>query len=109
MEVKLNLLHERRKLVETGGGEKRIADQHNKGKKTARERLHLLLDGGSFTELDVFVQTGLDNALDMGKSNPGEAVVTGHGTVAGRPVCVYAQDFTVSGGSLGEMHAKKNM
>src|SRR5690554_4785726 len=106
MEDKLNLLHERRKLVEMGGGEKRIADQHGKGKKTARERLQALLDPGSFCELDVFVQSGLENANDLGKSNPGEGDVTGSGTIAGRPVYVYAQDFTVAGGSLGEMHAQ---
>ncbi|MDW7682779.1 MAG: carboxyl transferase domain-containing protein [Bacillota bacterium] len=107
MEDKLNLLHERRKLVEMGGGEKRIASQHEKGKQTARERLHALLDPGSFTELDVFVQTGLDNAEEIGINNPGEGVVTGYGTVDGRPVYVYAQDFTVAGGSLGELHAAK--
>jgi propionyl-CoA carboxylase beta chain len=107
MENKKKLLQERRKLVESGGGEKRIADQHEKGKQTARERLNALLDQGSFTELDVFVQTGLENAEEVGKNNPGEGVVTGYGTIAGRPVYVYAQDFTVAGGSLGEMHAAK--
>ena len=107
MEDKLNLLKDRRKLVEMGGGEKRIASQHEKGKQTARERLNAFLDQGSFTELDVFVQSGLENAEDVGKSNPGEGVVTGYGTVEGRPVYVYAQDFTVAGGSLGEMHAAK--
>jgi propionyl-CoA carboxylase beta chain len=107
MEDKLNLVKERRKLVEMGGGEKRIASQHEKGKQTARERLNAFLDQGSFTELDVFVQTGLENAEDVGKNNPGEGVVTGYGTVEGRPVYVYAQDFTVAGGSLGEMHAAK--
>lgn len=107
MEDKLKLLQERRTLVEMGGGTKRIADQHSKGKQTARERLHAFLDPGSFTELDVFVQTDLENSEDVGKVNPGEGVVTGYGTVAGRPVYVYAQDFTVAGGSLGEMHAAK--
>ena len=107
MEEKLNLLHERRKLVEMGGGAKRIADQHGKGKQTARERIQVLLDAESFTELDVFVHSGLENAEEVGKSNPGEGVVTGYGTIASRPVYVYAQDFTVSGGSLGEMHAAK--
>lgn len=107
MEDKLKLLHERRALVEMGGGEKRIADQHSKGKLTARERLQALLDPGSFTELDFFVQTDLDNADDVGKINPGEGVVTGYGTISGRPVYIYAQDFTVAGGSLGEMHALK--
>jgi propionyl-CoA carboxylase beta chain len=107
MEDKVNLLHERRKLVEAGGGEKRVADQHNKGKQTARERIQAFLDPGSFMELDVFVQSGMENADDVGKKNPGEGVVTGYGTVAGRPLYVYAQDFTVAGGSLGEMHAAK--
>ncbi len=107
MEDKLKLLHERRALVEKGGGEKRISDQHNKGKQTARERIQSLMDPGSFTELDVFVQTGLDDADEVGFNNPGEGVVTGFGTIAGRPVYIYAQDFTVAGGSLGEMHAAK--
>jgi len=107
MEEKINLLYERRKLIEAGGGEKRIAEQHSKGKQTARERLQEVIDPGSFIELDVFVQTGLENAEDVGRNNPGEGVVTGYGTVDGRPVYIYAQDFTVAGGSLGEMHAAK--
>ena len=107
MEEKLNLLQERRKLVELGGGEKRIDAQHQKGKQTARERLDAFLDAESFVETDVFVQTGMDNADDVGKNNPGEGVVAGYGTVNGRPIYVYAQDFTVAGGSLGEMHAAK--
>lgn len=107
MDDKLKQLQERRKLIELGGGEKRISDQHKKGKNTARERLQLLLDPGSFTELDVFVQTDLEDADEVGKGNPGEGVVTGFGTIAGRPVYIFAQDFTVAGGSLGEMHAAK--
>ncbi|MBS4023814.1 MAG: methylmalonyl-CoA carboxyltransferase [Dethiobacter sp.] len=107
MEDKLKLLLERRQLVELGGGEKRIADQHGKGKQTARERLQMLLDPGSFSEMDVFVQTELEDADEVGKTNPGEGVVTGYGTVDGRSVYVFAQDFTVAGGSLGEAHAAK--
>jgi propionyl-CoA carboxylase beta chain len=103
----MRVLEERRRLIELGGGEKRIADQHDKGKMTARERLQAFLDPGSFSELDVFVQTDLEDADEMGKTNPGEGVVTGCGTVNGRPVYVFAQDFTVAGGSLGEMHAAK--
>lgn len=107
MEDKLRLLHERRRIIEMGGGEKRIADQHSKGKLTARERLQALLDPGTFIELDVFVQTDLEDADLVGDDNPGEGVVTGYGMINGRIVYVYAQDFTVSGGSLGEMHAAK--
>jgi propionyl-CoA carboxylase beta chain len=107
VEDKLKLLLERRQLVELGGGEKRIADQHGKGKQTARERLQMLLDPGSFSEMDVFVQTELEDADEVGKTNPGEGVVTGYGTVDGRSVYVFAQDFTVAGGSLGEAHAAK--
>ncbi len=107
MKEKINLLYERRRLVEAGGGEKRIAEQHSKGKQTARERLREFIDPDSFIEFDVFVQSGLENAEDVGKNNPGEGVVTGYGTVDGRPVYLYAQDFTVAGGSLGEMHAAK--
>ncbi len=107
MTDKMKTLAEKRRLIELGGGEKRIADQHAKGKMTARERLNALLDPGSFNELDVFVQTDLEDADEIGKSNPGEGVVTGYGTIGGRPVYVFAQDFTVAGGSLGEMHAAK--
>ncbi|HHX73418.1 MAG TPA: acyl-CoA carboxylase subunit beta [Firmicutes bacterium] len=107
MEDKIRLLQERRRQIELGGGEKRIANQHGKGKKTARERLALLLDPGSFTELDVFVQTDVNDAEEIGSAYPGEGVVTGYGTIEGRPVYIYAQDFTVAGGSLGEAHAAK--
>ncbi|MCL5981054.1 MAG: methylmalonyl-CoA carboxyltransferase, partial [Firmicutes bacterium] len=107
MNDKLQLLEERRGIIESGGGDKRVADQHAKGKYTARERLQILLDPGSFYELDVFVQGGLADAEQIGGSYPGEGVVTGYGTIAGRPVYVFAQDFTVAGGSLGEMHAAK--
>jgi propionyl-CoA carboxylase beta chain len=107
MEEKLNFLQQRRDIILQGGGEKRIEDQHKKGKQTARERLEQLLDPGSFTEVGTFVQGGLEDASTLDIPLPGEGVVTGYGTVDGRLVYVFAQDFTVSGGSLGEMHAAK--
>lgn len=89
------------------GGEAKIQKQHDSGKKTARERINDLLDKNSFVEVDAFV-THRCSEFDMPKTKaPGEGVVTGYGTVDGRLVYVYAQDFTVIGGSLGEMHAKK--
>jgi methylmalonyl-CoA decarboxylase alpha subunit len=100
-------LEQRLSKVKAGGGEKRIAKQHEQGKKTARERIEALLDPGSFEEIDAFV-THRCTLFGMDKTEaPGEGVVTGVGTIEGRPVAVYAQDFTVLGGSLGEMHAKK--
>ncbi|KAH8044711.1 hypothetical protein JL720_16976 [Aureococcus anophagefferens] len=90
-----------------GGGERRIEAQHKKGKLTARERLSVLLDEGSFVELDPFVShTCVDFGMEHEKP-PGDGVVTGHGLVDGRPVCVFAQDFTVFGGSLSSAHASK--
>ncbi|GFN22269.1 acyl-CoA carboxylase subunit beta [Thermanaeromonas sp. C210] len=107
MEQLLQDLEKRTAKVKAGGGEKRIAKQHQQGKKTARERLEALLDPGSFQEVDAFV-THRCTLFGMEKVEaPGEGVVTGVGTVEGRPVAVFAQDFTVLGGSLGEMHAKK--
>lgn len=100
-------LEERRRLSTAGGGEKRVADQHAKGKLTARERLEQLLDEGSFVELGTFVQTDLEDAGSLDIKNPGEGVATGSGTIDGRRVYVFAQDFTVAGGSLGEAHAAK--
>ncbi len=88
----------RQKTLE-GGGQEKVAEQHRRGKQTARERLDLLLDPQSFLETDTFTTTG-SNA-------PGEGVVTGFGTIGGRPVYVYSQDFTVLGGSLGQVHARK--
>ena len=104
---KLTELQYRRSIIEKGGGEAAIKKQHDSKKLTARERINLLLDAGSFVEIDAFVthrcsEFGMDK-----KEAPGEGVVTGYGTVDGRLVYVYAQDFTVIGGSLGEMHAKK--
>jgi propionyl-CoA carboxylase beta chain len=90
-----------------GGGQQRIEKQHKSGKLTARERLNLLLDEGSFVEYDSFVEhTCVDFGMDKTKI-PGDGVVTGHGTINGRPVFVFCQDFTVWGGSLSEAHAMK--
>ncbi len=103
----LEELERRRVQARLGGGEKRIAAQHAKGKLTARERLEVLLDEGSFEEYDMFVE---HRASDFGmgaKRIPGDGVVTGSGTINGRPVYVFSQDFTVFGGSLSETHAEK--
>ena len=100
-------LVERREKARLGGGPKRIEAQHAKGKKTARERLELLLDPGSFEETDMFLQHRCTN-FGMDASHPdGDGVVTGFGTVDGRLVFVYAQDFTVSGGSLSKTMSEK--
>ena len=100
-------LKERRKAVELGGGEVAIAKQHAKGKMTARERINTLLDKDSFTEYDEFVQHQEHNFGMGDKELPCDGVVTGTGTINGKPVAIYAQDFTVMGGSLGLMHARK--
>jgi len=100
-------LDRRRDAARAGGGEKRVAAQHAKGKLTARERLDVLLDEGSFEELDMFVE---HNCVDFGMQDqvvPGDGVVTGSGTINGRLVFVFSQDFTVFGGSLSERHAQK--
>lgn len=104
---KISGLHVRKHKLESGGGPERITKQHESGKLTARERLGLLFDAGSFVEVDAFVET---RAIDFGmqsKKIPGDGVVTGYGTIEGRPVFVSSQDFTVIGGSLGEAHARK--
>jgi propionyl-CoA carboxylase beta chain len=104
---RLEKLAELRRKARRGGGEERVAKQHAKGKKTARERLDLLLDEGTFHEMEPFV-TLRENELDRtAKRYPGDGVVTGYGQIDGRTVYVYAQDFTVYGGTLGEMHAQK--
>ena len=96
-----------RAAAEMGGGQKRIDAQHQKGKLTARERIELLLDPGSFEEWDMFVEHRChDFGMDQ-QSVPGDGVVTGYGTVNGRVVFVFSQDFTVFGGSLSEAHAEK--
>ncbi|MEK9678006.1 MAG: acyl-CoA carboxylase subunit beta [Rhodospirillaceae bacterium] len=100
-------LEERRARARAGGGKKRIDAQHARGKLSARERLDLLLDPDTFEEWDMFVE---HRSTDFGmekKSIPGDGVVTGHGTINGRTVFVYSQDFTVFGGSLSETHAEK--
>ena len=94
--------------IMAAGGEKRVAKQHQSGKLTARERIALLLDEGSFVELDRFVQHRCTNFGMEKKELPGEGVTTGYGTVGGRLVYVFAQDFTVEGGSLGEMLPKSS-
>ncbi len=104
---KINELVERREKARLGGGEKRIEAQHAKGKMTARERLAMLLDEGSFEEFGMFVQHRCSNfGMEKTKSD-GDGVVTGMGTVDGRLVYVYAQDFTVNGGSMSETMALK--
>ncbi|HUG47996.1 MAG TPA: acyl-CoA carboxylase subunit beta [Candidatus Limnocylindria bacterium] len=96
-----------RQQARLGGGEQRIAQQHERGKLTARERLELLLDADSFVEFDAFVtHRATDFGLDQ-QRYLGDGVVTGHGTIDGRLVFVYSQDFTVFGGSLSEAHAEK--
>ena len=104
---KLARLDEMRRTARRGGGERRVEQQHERGKLTARERLELLLDDDSFEELDAFV---LHRATDFGLDGErylGDGVVTGYGKIDGRLVFVYSQDFTVFGGSLSEAHAEK--
>src|ERR687890_64038 len=105
-EEKVDQLGELRKAAESGS-EAAVEKQHERGKMTARERIDKLLDPGSFQELDTFVRHRTHD-FEMDKNRPwGDAVVTGHGTIDGRPVCVFSQDFTVFGGSLGEVMAEK--
>ena len=103
----LEQLEEKRRQAALGGGQARIDAQHAKGRLTARERLQVLLDPGSFEELDMYVE---HNCVDFGMADqvvPGDGVVTGSGTISGRLVFVFSQDFTVFGGSLSERHAQK--
>ena len=100
-------LEQRRAEARIGGGQKRIDAQHARGKLTARERIDLLLDEDSFEELDMYVE---HRCTDFGMEEqkiPGDGVVTGYGTVNGRVVFVFSQDFTVFGGALSEAHAEK--
>ncbi|MGB8871269.1 MAG: carboxyl transferase domain-containing protein, partial [Rhodomicrobium sp.] len=100
-------LERRRSEARLGGGIKRIEAQHKRGKLTARERLQLLLDDGSFEEYDMFVEHRcIDFGMEASKI-PGDGVVTGWGTINGRVTYVFAKDFTVFGGSLSEAHAIK--
>ena len=107
MQQMLEELERRRAAARLGGGKKRIEAQHAKGKLTARERIDVLLDPGSFEEYDMYVE---HRSIDFGMENqkiPGDGVVTGHGTISGRLVYVFSQDFTVFGGALSAMHAAK--
>src|SRR3569833_2692639 len=101
----LDKLDERRAEARRGGGDKRNEAQHSRGKLTARERIELLHDKGSFEEIDMFVE---HRAADFGMEKqkiPGDGVVTGWGTINGRTVYLFSKDFTVYGGSLSEAHA----
>jgi acetyl-CoA carboxylase carboxyltransferase component len=104
---KVQNLIDLRVKAKLGGGEKRIASQHAKGKFTARERIHMLLDDSSFEEFDMFVTHRCTNFGMEKEKYLGDGVVTGHGTIDGRTVFVFAQDFTVFGGSLSETMAQK--
>ena len=107
MKEKIDIHLEAENKIKLGGGVERIEKHHKAGKLTARERIDLLFDEGSFVEIDKFVE---HRGTNFGMENleaPGDGVVTGYGTVDGRLVFTFAQDFTVVGGSLGEMHANK--
>ena len=104
---KLELLRQKIATNILGGGQKQIDKQHERGKYTARERLAKLFDEGTFTEIGQFIRHRCTNFGMEKKELPADAVVTGYGTVDGRVVFAYAEDFTVSGGTLGEMHAQK--
>ena len=107
MSDRIDDLRKRKERIAGMGGPERVGRQHDAGKLTARERLERLLDPGSFSELDMFVA---HQAREFGMDKvdaPADGVVTGYGTIDGRPVCTFSQDFTVLGGSLGEAHARK--
>ncbi|WP_300367899.1 acyl-CoA carboxylase subunit beta, partial [Brachyspira sp.] len=107
MQEKINELRKRKEKIEEAGGKDRIEERHKKGKLTARERILHLLDENTFCEIDAFIEHRCsDFGMEKNKI-AGEGVVTGYGKINGRQVCVYAQDFTVIGGSLGQMHAAK--
>jgi propionyl-CoA carboxylase beta chain len=107
MQEIIHQLEEKRARAKLGGGEKRIDAQHARGKLTARERIEVLLDEGSFEEWDIFVEHRCTDFGMQDKSIPGDGVVVGYGTINGRLLFVYSQDFTVFGGSLSEAHAEK--
>ena len=107
VQEKIALMHAKKEHIQLGGGQKRIDKQHEKGKMTARERIEKLFDENTFVELDMFMKHRCTNFGQDNKELPGEGVVTGYGTVDGRLVYAFAQDFTVEGGSLGEKHAHK--
>ncbi|MCY4313726.1 MAG: methylmalonyl-CoA carboxyltransferase, partial [Gammaproteobacteria bacterium] len=100
-------LERKRNLAKLGGGQDRIDAQHKKGKLTARERIDVLLDEGSFEEWDIFVEHRCTDFGMESKTIPGDGVIAGYGTINNRIVFVYSQDFTVFGGSLSESHAEK--
>ena len=106
-ESKIKELLDKREQAKLGGGQKRIDAQHAKGKLTARERIELLLDEGSFEEFDMFVTHRCTNFGIENQEYLSDGVVTGHGTIDGRVVYVFSQDFTVFGGSLSETFANK--
>lgn len=108
-QAKIEELKQLREEAQKGGGEKRIQKQHEAGKLTARERVDLLLDRGSFEEIDAYVRHRCHDFGMQEQSYPGDGVVTGFGKIHGRPVYVFSQDFTVLGGSLSETHAEKIM
>ncbi len=104
---KEQIIEQKKQKARLAGGDKKILDQHNKGKLTARERIEVLLDHGSFEEIGMFVEHRCTNFDMQNKKILGDGVITGYGTINGRPVFLFSQDFTVLGGSLGESHAKK--
>jgi propionyl-CoA carboxylase beta chain len=107
MDNKIEILNAKKEAAKLGGGKDKIKNQHDKGKLTARERIDLLVDAGSFDEIDMFVK---HRAADFGLDDqhyPGDGVVTGFAKVDGRPIALFSQDFTVFGGSLSETHAEK--
>ncbi len=107
MHDKISELLKKKEEAKLGGGKERIKSQHKKGKLTARERVELLVDEGSFEELDMFVKhRGTDFGVEK-QSYPGDGVITGFAKIAGRPVALFSQDFTVFGGSLSEAHSEK--
>lgn len=104
---KIQNLIEKRMNIENAGGKDKIERQHQSGKMTAKERINYLLDENSFVEVDKFIKHRCKNFDMVNVELPDEGVITGYGTIDSRPVYIFAQDFTVMGGSLGEMHAKK--
>ena len=103
----LKKLNKKRELAVDGGGKKRRESQHKKGKLTARERIEILLDPGTFEEWDMFVEHRCSEFGMDDQKIPGDGVVTGYGTINGKLTFVFSQDFTVFGGSLSESHAEK--
>ena len=105
---KINDLYDRKRKIELGGGDERIEKQHEKGKLTARERIELLVDKGTFVELNPFIKhRTVDFGMDK-QEGPGDGVVTGYGKVNGRPIYLFSQDFTVFGGAFGRNACAEN-